>query len=439
SYLAANPICLLEVRDGVLTIRSGDGSRRETVAGNPFAALKKLLSGMGFARRNQEAAPGAPVLAGGAIGYFGYEMGRFADRIPIAGERDLPFPDMWLGLYGLILAFDHKEGVWFACRTDWEGKSSARDTSSAIGEAENLLRDCPTDLAGQRAIRPPRTPAGRVSSTFDRDGYLAAIARALDYIAAGDIYQVNLSQRFTVSVPGLAPKEAYMLLRKASPGGYSAYIGLGGDMAVLSVSPEMFLTLEGDRVSTRPIKGTRPRGADAEADARLVADLEGSAKEKAELAMIVDLLRNDLGKVCRYGSIRVEDPGSIQTHASVHHRAATVTGLLHDRYCPLDLLRAAFPGGSVTGAPKIRACEIIAEIEPSCRSVYTGSIGFLDSRGGMVFNIAIRTALAEGGRIHYQAGGGIVADSEPAAEYEETLHKAAGFFRALGAEFPRGG
>ncbi len=431
SYIAADPVRAFEVRDGVLISCDSDGSRTESFAGNPFAELKMLLKGLGFGRRNLDPSPPAPALAGGAIGYFGYEMGRFADRIPIARERDLPFPDMWLGLYGLALAFDHEEGEWWACRTDLDGKGGRSEASRAVGEAEKLLRNVSEDLPSDVSICPPAS-AGPVSSTFGRSEYLDAVARALDYIAAGDIYQVNLSQRFTASVPGLAPRDAYLLLRKASPGGYGAYIGLGENMAVLSVSPELFLKLEGDKVSTRPIKGTRPRGADPDMDARMAADLEGSAKERAELAMIVDLLRNDLGKVCRYGSVKVEDPGSVQTHASVHHRAATVVGALHDRYCAIDLLRAAFPGGSVTGAPKIRACEIIAEIEPTCRSVYTGCLGFLDARGGMALNIAIRTALAEGGRIHYQAGGGIVADSDPGAEYEETLHKAAGFFRALG-------
>jgi para-aminobenzoate synthetase component 1 len=205
-------------------------------------------------------------------------------------------------------------------------------------------------------------------------------------------------------------------------------------MAVLSVSPELFLAFDGTRAVTRPIKGTRPRGKTPEEDIRLIEELDGSAKDRAELAMIVDLLRNDLGRVCRYGSVRVEDQGSIQTHASVHHRAATISGILHERYGALDLLRAAFPGGSITGAPKIRACEIIADLEPTCRSVYTGSIGFLDVRGGMVLNIAIRTALFENARIHYQAGGGIVADSNPEAEYEETLHKARGFFIATGMD-----
>jgi len=271
------------------------------------------------------------------------------------------------------------------------------------------------------------------------------VRRALEYIGAGDIFQVNLSQRFTAR-PGCSPVELYVRLRESNPAPFAAYLGgsagggaplAEGEWSVLSSSPERFLRVRGRHVQTRPIKGTRPRRPEGEAGSaafneRQRSALWNSAKESAELAMIVDLERNDLGRVCRYGTIRVTEPRTVEAYASVYHTAAQVEGDLHERYDVADLLRATFPGGSITGAPKVRAMEIIDELEPTARSVYTGAVGYVGFDGGADLNVAIRTLIADGPRVHVQVGGGIVADSAPSEEYEETLAKGRGMFAALG-------
>jgi para-aminobenzoate synthetase component 1 len=247
------------------------------------------------------------------------------------------------------------------------------------------------------------------------------VRRVLEYIAAGDVYQVNLSQRFS-SRGSFDPLELYLRLRDRSPAPFAAFLRWR-DLAVVSASPEWFYQTRGDQIVTRPIKGTRPRGRTEDDDARLAAELAASPKDRAELTMIVDLERNDLGRVCRYGSVVVRDALRLESFAQVHHLVATVEGRLRPGVGPTDVLRAMFPGGSITGAPKIRAMQIIDELEPHCRSLYTGAIGYLTRGGSSAFNIAIRTILVEGDRASYQVGGGIVADSEPEAEYEETLAK----------------
>jgi para-aminobenzoate synthetase component 1 len=258
-------------------------------------------------------------------------------------------------------------------------------------------------------------------SSFDRESYLNTVRRVLEYIAAGDVFQVNLSQRFS-SRGKLQPLDVYLRLRNHSPAPFSAFLR-SRDLAVISASPEWFYQTRGDRIVTRPIKGTRPRGPSPQEDARLAAELAASAKDRAELTMIVDLERNDLGRVCRYGSVVVKDALQVESFAQVHHLVATVEGLLRPDVGPVDIVQAMFPGGSITGAPKIRAMEIIDELEPNRRSLYTGAIGYLSRGGSSAFNIAIRTIVIEGGLASYQVGGGIVADSDPESEYEETLAK----------------
>ncbi len=248
--------------------------------------------------------------------------------------------------------------------------------------------------------------------------------RVLEYIAAGDVFQVNLSQRF-VARGRPDPLDLYLRLKAKSPAPFAAYLGWD-DLAVLSASPEWFYQTRGDLLVTRPIKGTRPRGRDAEEDAGLAGELRASPKDRAELTMIVDLERNDLGRICRYGTVRVIDPLTVESFAQVHHLVATVEGRVRSGAGPIDVVRAVFPGGSITGAPKIRSMEIIDELEPARRSLYTGAIGYFSRGGTSAFNIAIRTMLVEGERVSFQVGGGIVADSDPEAEYRETLHKARG-------------
>jgi para-aminobenzoate synthetase component 1 len=266
-------------------------------------------------------------------------------------------------------------------------------------------------------------------STFTHRGYLTAVTRVREYILAGDIFQANLSQRFEAPLRE-APWPLYRRLREINPAAFGAYMDCG-DFQVLSVSPERFLRLSGTQVETRPIKGTRPRGLGPMHDAMLGRVLSESDKDRAENVMIVDLLRNDLSRVCRPGSVRVPELFSLEHHPTVHHLVSTVVGELEPPADAVALVRATFPGGSITGAPKVRAMEIIAELEPTRRGVYCGSLGYLGADGEMDTSIAIRTCVTTNDRVYFQAGGGIVADSDPEQEYRETLDKARGIIRAL--------
>jgi para-aminobenzoate synthetase component 1 len=270
-------------------------------------------------------------------------------------------------------------------------------------------------------------------STFTHRGYLSAVARVREYILAGDIFQANLSQRFQAPLKE-TPVALYRRLRRSNPSAFGAYLDLG-DIQVLSASPERFLKVSGRTVETRPIKGTRPRGLGPMHDALLGQVLAESEKDRAENVMIVDLLRNDLSRVCLPGTVRVPELFALEQHPTVHHLVSTVVGELEPGRDAVDLLRATFPGGSITGAPKVRAMQVIAELEPTRRGVYCGSLGYLSVTGDMDTSIAIRTAVVRNGTVYFQAGGGIVADSEPEAEYRETLDKARGIIRAVaGAE-----
>ena len=267
------------------------------------------------------------------------------------------------------------------------------------------------------------------TSPFDRATYVRYVRRVLDYIAAGDVFQVNLSQRFTAHGRPEA-LDLYLRLKEKSPAPFAAFLRFR-DLAVVSASPEWFYQTRGDLLVTRPIKGTRPRHGNPIEDHWLARELEHSSKDRAELTMIVDLDRNDLGRVCRYGSVRVPEPLAVESFAQVHHLVATVEGRLRRETTPVDVICSLFPGGSITGAPKIRAMEIIDELEPNRRSLYTGAIGYLSRCGSSGFNIAIRTILVEGNRASFQVGGGIVADSDPDSEFDETLAKGRGLLQVL--------
>jgi len=356
------------------------------------------------------------------IGHLSYDLGRWVEKLPsrAAADRDWPIVELaWCPGY---FVYDTAAKQWYACGA-WRdgGAPGLKNAAPASGDYR----------------------AGNLRGVFDRPGYEAAVARVKDYIASGDIFQANLAQRFTADFEGETPLASRALFEKltaVSPAWYGAYLELASDpsrptepgRAIASTSPELFLELDANaNVVTRPIKGTRPASVPAE-------ELRRSVKDTAELTMIVDLLRNDLGRVCAYGSVRVPQPREIETHPTVHHGVATVTGLLHRSMTVVDLLRATMPGGSITGAPKVRAMEIIDELEPVRRGPYCGAIGFF-SREETCLNIAIRTMLIEQprndraiGRVDFSVGGGIVADSDPASEYQETLDKAAAVMAALG-------
>jgi len=269
----------------------------------------------------------------------------------------------------------------------------------------------------------------KVNSNFTKEKYISTVKKAKEYIASGDIYQVNLSQRFSADL-SITPFQLYKRLRRITPAPFGSFLNLE-PAAIVSASPERFLKVSDRKVWTRPMKGTRPRGKNKAQDRRLKAALLNSPKDRAELVMIIDLERNDLGRVCEYGTVEVKKFVNLEAHPTVFQTTSTVEGVLRKGKDRIDLLKAAFPGGSITGAPKVRAMEIIKELEPTKRGLYTGSIGYLSFSGEMDLNIVIRTILTKGKRTYFQVGGGIVADSDPEAEYKETLDKAKALIAAL--------
>jgi para-aminobenzoate synthetase component 1 len=411
SFVAADPVEWVEIL------------RVEFGGPDPFVQLAALLT-----RSPAATLPGLPPFQGGLAGLFGYGLGYAVERFPRPRHDEFGTPDVAAGIYDWVVAFDHVQNRAWAISHD---RDRLREVTAALRETRAPSRPCPGDRLPADGLAPQFPLHGRagVTSNFSRAGYLEAVARAIEYVHAGDCFQVNLSQRLLYPFAG-APLELYARLRERSPAPFAGYLDLG-EFAIASASPERFLRVSDGAVESRPIKGTRPRSADPAADAAAAAELEASAKDRAENVMIVDLLRNDLGRVCAYGSVRVPEVCRVESYRFVHHLVSAVTGQLRAGLTPLDLLRAAFPGGSVTGAPKVRALEIIAELEPTARGPYCGSLGYVGFDGAADINILIRTFTVGKGWAQFPVGGGIVADSDPRREYEETLHKAAGLLRAL--------
>ena len=418
SYLAADPYTVLDVRDGRATL----GGR--PVAGDPLDALGEAL---GSARVQR--VEGLPPFQGGAIGFLSYEYGRRLENLPAPRVDDLGVPDAVFPLYDWVIALDHAKGkAWLISTGAPEPDGPAREARAearAAAVLERLAREPATTTS-------PVQPALSFRSNFSRAAYVDAIAKTVDYVLDGDIFQANIAQRFIADLPAaFDPWAFYKRLRTRNAAPFAAWLAFG-DVTIASSSPERFLSVEGDRVEARPIKGTAKRWANPHADGSSSRALLDSAKDRAENVMIVDLLRNDLSRVCRPGSVEVPKLCGLETYASVHHLVSVVTGRLREGLSVADLLRASFPGGSITGAPKLRAMEIITELEGHARGVYCGSIGWIGFSGDADFNIAIRTATIANGKAVFQAGGGITALSDPQGEYEETLTKARAVFEAFG-------
>jgi len=361
-----------------------------------------------------------------------YDLNRFIERLPSLSTDDLQVPDCLLGFYDRALIFDHVKERLVVASTGLPELNPRAAHRRATWRGQELIRQLRRLEDGRRRWGSPaqrERPQSGLEVTFTKEGYLDAVRKAKEYIAAGDIYQVNLSQRFSTRFDE-DPFPLYRRLHRINPAPFGCFLDYG-EVAVVGGSPERFLRLRDRRVETRPMKGTRPRGKSPAEDRYLKQELLRSAKDQAELVMIVDLERNDLGRVCEYGSVRVRTLRALETYATVFQTTASILGRLRRDRDRIDLLRACFPGGSVTGAPKIRAMEIIEELEPTRRGIYTGSIGYLDFGGDLDLNIAIRTIICRGGRAYFQVGGGIVADSDPEAEYEETLVKAKALIEAL--------
>ena len=415
----------------VLAVGQGD-------CGDPFEAVAARLARYPSIE-NHTNLP----FAGGWIGYISYEAGARIESVLPTNPPGTSLPLVRLALYDTAAIFDGHTGRWHLLAVDWPpGAGIDRpDAQRRLEQLGKLLRTEGRRDAGpsspSRGVRSRKTTEAPAPDWTPQE-YVARVQAAKDYIAAGDIYQVNLTQRF-VARTGATPLQLYLDLRCANPADYAALL-TWDNCGVISSSPELFLDLRDGRVITRPIKGTRPRTGDERLDAIRRSELADSEKDRAELNMIIDLLRNDIGRVCAVGSVRVASAGDLEAHPTVFHRVATITGRLRqDRKAPdpfsgaVDLLRATCPGGSITGAPKIRAMQIIDELESMQRGVYCGSIGYLGLDGNMAMNIAIRTMIFDRGQVHVHAGGAIVADSDPHDEYDETLAKAAGMFRALEA------
>jgi para-aminobenzoate synthetase component 1 len=416
---ATRPHCVwldTAVGNGI-SILAAEPAKIISTSSDPFSLLADELAARHVVSEQ-------PFPVGAAIGYFGYDLKNVVERLPSNAVDDLGLPHCWFGFYDNLLVFDHSARQIFEVGLDpvKRGKLSAGGTGLRAYQNRSPQAGTPV---------PPEVyeATSNLRSNFTRDSYRAVVLRAKQYIAAGDVYQVNLSQQFQCDMDASA-SDVYLALRQSNPAPYGAYLDIG-EAQILSTSPECFLNICDRHVITRPIKGTGPRGATPREDARIAAELLASQKDNAELVMITDLERNDLGRACEFGSVRVSELVRVETYATVHHLVSTVEGTLRHDVTHVDCVRTCFPGGSITGAPKIRAMEIIDELEPHARGVYTGAIGFLGYNALTHLNIAIRTVVYQNGRLTFHSGGGIVSDSEPDAEYDETLVKAQGILNAI--------
>ncbi len=369
-------------------------------------------------------------LQGGIVGFLCYDLRCIIEQIPFRARRDIPIPDLFFGFYDTVYIYHHREKRFFIASTGFPESLRANRERRAY----KRLKAFKKLLLGNKSPIPTHlelstAPPFHINKNLSKGLYTEAIKRALEYIASGDIYQVNLSQRFETPLP-CDPIHIYGMLREENPTSMGAFLRFDRS-SILSNSPERFLRIREEMIETMPIKGTTKRAKASLYDRINIDRLRNDPKENAEHIMIVDLERNDLGRVCRYGTVKVTDDRRIETYSSLHHMVSTIKGTLRDGIHPIDAIKACFPGGSITGAPKIRAMEIIDELEPTARGLYTGSIGYIDFSGQADLNIAIRTAIVYKNRLFFQTGGGIVADSEPEKEYRETLLKAKSFFNTL--------
>jgi para-aminobenzoate synthetase component 1 len=412
SYWTAGPKEIFEFRAG----------RKD-----PFSKLQKVLDKYKFHFDPRSLTPDPQlnlpkgIFCGGWVGYFSYELGRYIERLPQSTLDDLQMPLIRLCFYDRVIAYDHTENVFWLMALQLQDDVETPDEKLSameqlLGRSRIVSVKCP-EPADLETI-----DFSQIRYNMDKDYYLRMVAKIRRYIYDGEVYQVNFSQRFECDYKA-QPIELFHWQNHYNPSGCAAYID-AGDFHIVSASPEIFITIADSIISTKPIKGTRPRINKTSADASNFDELLNSEKEQAELNMIIDLERNDLARICVPGTRKVIQRRTIETYPTVFHAVATVAGRLREGISFCDILKAVFPGGSITGAPKIRSMEIISETEPTDRGVYTGSIGFVGLDGSVCLNIAIRTIIIKNGIAFAQTGGGIVADSDPQAEWEETITKA---------------
>ncbi|MDO9105518.1 MAG: aminodeoxychorismate synthase component I [Methylovulum sp.] len=408
--IAADPVCTLLTRGAITEITQGGVTTLSDA--NPFELVKQQTCLYAGQDTNAFGLP----FNGGAIGYFAYDLARRLENLPVIAADAEGIAEMAVGIYNWAVVVDHHRQKTVLV---WQGLDG-RTHGELLARFSRLP---------EQACQPVFKVVSDITCNMDKAAYTQAFNRIKRYLMEGDCYQVNLTQRFVAACEG-NPWAAYQLLRQVNAAPFSCYLNLP-EAQILSSSPERFLKLENGVVETKPIKGTRPRKADYAADQQQISLLENSKKDRAENLMIVDLLRNDLGKTCKTGSIRVPKLFAVETYATVHHLVSTVTGELATNRHALDLLESCFPGGSITGAPKIRAMEVIEELEPNRRGVYCGAIGYVGFNGNMDTNIAIRTLVHAGGTIRFWVGGGIVNDSVVDDEYQECFDKAAALLNVL--------
>jgi para-aminobenzoate synthetase component 1 len=420
-----NPFLILKSRGSNIQIIQKE---RVVRRGNPFFILRDILDKYRLASTPKD----LPPFVGGGVGYLSYDLCHFWENLPSRARDDLGLPELYIAFYDRVLIIDHLEKrTLISVVSPFPGRDNPRvkermEEAKRIGRENGVVKNDAVKEGKRGAVKQGELP---LESNFTKQEYLQAVHKAKNYIREGDIFQVNLSQRFHSRL-FVSPHRLYQSLREINPAPFAAYLNFN-EIKILSSSPERFLRVRGREIQTRPIKGTRTRGGNEEEDEKLARELLASEKDRAELIMIVDLERNDLGRVCPYGSVKVEELVKLEAYPTVFHTVSTILGTLAPGKDRIDLLRATFPGGSITGAPKVRAMEIIDELEPTRRSVYTGSLGYFGFNETMDLNIVIRTFLAKGGDLYFQVGGGIVADSDPEKEFQETLDKAKALISSL--------
>lgn len=424
SFAGGDPFLIFSAR-GNNCVSRYPGKYTYYMRENPFDCLQKLIG-----RYSNSFAPGLPMASGGAVGYFAYDTGRCLEKIPRCTVDDLGLPECIMPFYDRGVILDHMEdkAYLFSTGFPFTGKEGVARRDERYRDLCRRFRDAREESNGH--VQEFDIKGRDLRSNFSKEKYLTVVEKALHYIGQGDIYQVNMTQRFEARLDS-PPWDLYRRLRSLNPAPFASFLNFP-EVTVVSSSPERFLRQEGSFIETRPIKGTRRRGSTKEEDRALRRELLESGKDKAELVMIVDLERNDLSRVCATGTVDVPELFTLEEYATVYHLVSTVTGSLPPEKDIIDVLKASFPGGSITGAPKIRSMEIIEELEPVRRGIYTGSIGYIDFSGQADLNIVIRTIIVKGNRVYFQVGGGIVADSSPEAEYQETLDKAKALLGALG-------
>ena len=436
SFLGFDPKRTLSYRNGVFTVVDADGVR-EVPAGDPFRGLAEIVG-----QKSVAPLPNLPAFVGGAVGFFSYDAVRYLEKLPNSPPDDLGVPEALFAVTDTLVVFDHlRHKVLVVSLVDAAGLRDVEGEgfTAAYRRAADDIRRISERLAAPLTRRSPGFGGGalEVSSNFTKEGYEAAVERAKEYIRAGDAFQIVPSQRFSADVGELDPLLLYRGLRTVNPSPYMTYLKIG-DLALVGASPEPLVRVEGRRVMTRPVAGTRWRGATLEEDAALAEELLADEKERAEHVMLVDLGRNDLGRVSEVGSVELAGFMEVERYSHVMHIVSTVEGNLREDLTALDALAAAFPAGTVSGAPKVRAMEIIDELEPTRRGPYAGATGYYGIDGRLDTCITLRTALVRDGTVYFQAGGGVVADSVPSAEYEETRNKARAIQQALEVARSRG-